>query len=247
MFQAVIFDIGETLVGYDKPLNWSGLYRPALEHIADKCKLNFTEDDYQQAVDILTKYNTRINPREYEVSSAQIFEEMVSSLNLSVKNTDDMIEQFFSYFRRESFIYPEVEETLNQLLAKGIKTGTLSDVAYGMDNIYVFKDIETLKKYIDFPLTSNDVGYRKPCTRGVELLVQKMEVDVSECIFVGDEKKDMVCANAAGAYSVLINRSKETKRYGQAEEISSLLGVLDIIDSGNKNINCREIFCVLKR
>ena len=55
MFQAVIFDIGETLVGYDKPLKWSGLYRPALEHIADKCKRNFTEDDYQQPLDILTK------------------------------------------------------------------------------------------------------------------------------------------------------------------------------------------------
>lgn len=32
MFKAIVFDIGQTLVGYNKPLNWSALYRPALEH-----------------------------------------------------------------------------------------------------------------------------------------------------------------------------------------------------------------------
>lgn len=236
MFQAVVFDIGETLVGYDKPLSWSGLYRPALEYIAEECKFNFTESDYQCAIEILTKYNTRINPREYEVSSTQIFEEIVSSLNLLVKNIDDMIYRFFSYFRRESFVYPEVEGVLIQLSARGIKIGTLSDVAYGMDNEYVFQDIETLKKYIDYPLTSNDVGYRKPCTQGLELLARKMKIDISECVFVGDEEKDMVCANAAGAYSVLINRGMETKEYGQKAEVSSLHEVLDIVGSGRENI-----------
>ena len=178
MFQAVVFDIGETLVGYDKPLSWSGLYRPALEYIAEECKFNFTENDYQYAIDILAKYNTRINPREYEVSSTQIFEEIVFSLNLPVKNIDDMINQFFTFFRRESFVYPEVEGVLIQLLARGIKIGTLS----------------------------------------------------------GDEEKDMVCANAAGAYSVLINRGMETKEYGQKAEVSSLHEVLDIIDSGRESI-----------
>lgn len=229
MYKAIIFDIGETLVGYDKPLNWSGLYRSAMEYAVNKCGYNFSEDDYQQAVDVLTKYNTRINPRKHEVSSVQIFTEIMSGMNLSAKHIKEMASHFFGFFQRDSFVYPEVEDTLNILVNKGIKIGTLSDVAYGMDNEYVWKDIETLEKYIAYPLTSNDVGFRKPCTQGIELFIQKADVNIAEIIYVGDEEKDMICANAAGAYSVLINRDRKVKRYGQDEEIYLLTGLLDII------------------
>lgn len=70
-------------------------------------------------------------------------------------------------------MYPEVEETLKELVAKGILLATLSDVAYGMDNVYVMEDIAAIRKYIEYPFTSNDVGYRKPCVEGVQLLAQK--------------------------------------------------------------------------
>ena len=39
--KAVIFDIGQTLVYYPIPLNWSKLYRPAFESIAEKRKFLF--------------------------------------------------------------------------------------------------------------------------------------------------------------------------------------------------------------
>ena len=32
--KAVVFDIGQTLVHYPFPLNWSALYRPAFERIS---------------------------------------------------------------------------------------------------------------------------------------------------------------------------------------------------------------------
>ena len=60
MFKAVIFDIGQTLVEYKKPLNWSKLYRPAFESIADRCGYYFSEEQYRHVGDVLTKYNTRI-------------------------------------------------------------------------------------------------------------------------------------------------------------------------------------------
>ena len=58
--KAVIFDIGQTLVYYPIPLNWSELYRPAFESIAEKRKLNITENEYTHIGDVLAKYNTRI-------------------------------------------------------------------------------------------------------------------------------------------------------------------------------------------
>ena len=222
MFKSVIFDIGRTLIGYNKPLNWFSLYRPAMEHISNQCGYHFTENEYKHALNILTKYNTRINPREYEVSSTQIFTEILNGINISLDDLDQVKHYFYSYFRSDAFVYPEVEYTLKTLYNKGILLGTLSDVAYGMDNTYVWDDILSLKKYISYPVTSNDVGYRKPCIQGLKLLAEKMDIDLTEIMFVGDEKKDMLCAKNAGAYAVLINREKKEKAYAQDTQICSL-------------------------
>ena len=174
MYKAVIFDIGRTLVKYKNPLNWSKLYRPAFQYVAEKCGYHFTEEQYLHAGNVLAKYNTRINPREYEVSSAQIFTEILDGMGLLRKDLEQVKNFFFSYFRQDTSLYPEVEETLTKLVDRGIVIGTLSDVAYGMDNVYALEDIAVIRKYIDYPFTSNDVGYRKPSTKGLKILAEKL-------------------------------------------------------------------------
>ena len=228
MFKAVIFDIGQTLVQYKNPLNWSRLYRPAFQYVADRCGYHFSEDQLQHAGNVLTKYNTRVNPREYEVSSTQIFTEILDGFGLPQEDVEQVKNHFYSYFRQDIALYPEVEETLKILVDKGIMIGTLSDVAYGMDNVYALEDIAAIRKYIEYPYTSNDVGFRKPNTNGLETLAEKMQINLSEMIFVGDEEKDIICANNAGAYSVLINRESTIKNFGQNREISSLKELVDI-------------------
>jgi len=229
MIRAIVFDIGRTLTGYQKPLNWSALYRPALEYAVASCGIEFTETDYQHAIKVLTQYNTRVNPREYEVSSAQIFREIFSGSSLEEANIASFKHGFYSFFRRDAVIYPEVEHTLRGLRERGILLGTLSDVAYGMDNSYVLDDIAPLLPYIQYPFTSNDTGYRKPSVRGLQYVAEQMQLPLSEIAFVGDEEKDILCANLAGAYSILINRSGEEKPFGQKLEIRSLDELLEMI------------------
>ena len=220
--KAVIFDIGQTLVHYPNPLNWSALYRPAFESIAEKHKINITENEYAHIGEVLTKYNTRINPREFEVSSDTIFREIINVTTISSEYLDVIKKGFFAFFHRDIQIYADAEETLREIKSRNILIGTLSDVAYGMENSYALEDIKPLLKYIDVPFTSNDTGYRKPSPKGLEILSKKMNVPTSEMMFVGDEKKDVECAISAGAAAVLINRSGEEKNYGQAYEIREL-------------------------
>lgn len=222
MFRAVIFDIGRTLAGYQKPLNWSALYRQALEYACNVCGIAFTEQEYRWAESVLTRYNTRVNPREREVNSQQIFTELLSGTDAGMQKLDPMKHAFYTFFRQDAVVYPEAEETLRVLNKHGIQLATLSDVPYGMDNTYVLDDIAPLLPYIRYPLTSNDVGYRKPHTAGVRLLADLMQVKPGEILFVGDEEKDMVCARNAGACPVLINREKQERQFGQEKEISSL-------------------------
>ena len=230
MMKAVVFDIGQTLVEYKKPLNWSKLYRPAFESISDKCGYTFSDSHYQHALRVLSQYNTREYPRDYEVTSDRIFSEILSGMDIPMEDIEQVKLHFYSYFRQDAALFPEVEETIKILYDKGILLGTLSDVAYGMDNIYALEDIRAVIKYIDYPLTSNDVGYRKPRAEGLKLLAEKMQIDMKEMIFVGDEEKDIMCAANAGVYSVLINRSNEIKNYGQNKEIRSLDELLTMFE-----------------
>ena len=98
-----------------------------------------------------------------------------------------------------------------------------------MDNSYALEDIKPLLKYIDVPFTSNDSGFRKPNGKGLEMIADKMNVLTSEMIFVGDEKKDVECAENAGAVAVLINRDKEEKHFGQNYVIGELKEVGEIL------------------
>lgn len=220
--KAIVFDIGQTLTYYPIPLNWSKLYRPAFGSVAEKLGINFTEEEYIHFGEVLTKYNTRINPRDMEYSSETIFTEMLEKTSAGLSLMQDIKREFYSFFRTDIRVYPEAEDALKKIKATGIRTATLSDVPYGMDNEYALGDIGPLIRYIDLPYTSNDTGYRKPCKEGLLMIASKFGIDPSEMAFVGDEIKDMNCAHNAGTKAVLINRTGEKKDYGQDIEIKDL-------------------------
>lgn len=220
--KAIVFDIGQTLTYYPIPLNWSKLYRPAFGSVAEKLGINFTEEEYIHFGEVLTKYNTRINPRDMEYSSDTIFTEMLEKTSAGLSLMQDIKREFYSFFRTDIRVYPEAEDALKKIKATGIRTATLSDVPYGMDNEYALGDIGPLIRYIDLPYTSNDTGYRKPCKEGLLMIASKFGIDPSEMAFVGDEIKDMDCAHNAGTKAVLINRTGEKKDYRQDIEIKDL-------------------------
>lgn len=83
MFKAIGFDVGHTLINYRNPLNWSVLYRPALEQAARHCGIFLSDDMAAAATQILSKYNTRVNYREHEVTSDTIFSEILAQWHIS--------------------------------------------------------------------------------------------------------------------------------------------------------------------
>ena len=177
--KAIVFDIGQTLAYYSFPFNWSALYRPAFERIAEIFGFKISEEEYSHIAETLAKYNTRINPREVEVSSDTIFKELLEGTNIPMELLNDIKREFYQFFRNDVVIYDEVEDTLKELKSIGIKTATLSDVAYGMDNEFALSDISGVINYIDIPYTSNDAGYRKPCSKGLLMLSEKMNINIT--------------------------------------------------------------------
>ena len=60
-------------------------------------------------------------------------------------------------------------------------------------------------------------------------LNQCFNIDPSELVFAGDEKKDIECAHNAGTKGILINRTDEDKEFGQDHTINDLSGLLSLL------------------
>lgn len=231
MIRGVVFDVGQTLVEYRKPLNWSGLYQPALERTAEACGHHaVSEAEYGAARAVLSKYNTRTNPRDHEVSSEVIFRELLAALRWPMEDLDPAREAFYGFFRREAFPFPEAEEALGALVRRGLLLGTLSDAAYGMDDRFILEDIAPLLPYIQYPHTSHTSGFRKPSKEGLLLLAREMGLEPRELAFVGDEGKDMLCARNAGVRGILADRNRTGGDYGQSGTIHLLTDLTDLTD-----------------
>lgn len=228
--KAIGFDLGSTLIKYENvPQSWKSLYKEALKDVLISCDCIPNNNMIGIGEEILSKYNTRMNYREVEVSSNQIFSEMLEAWNLNKDSYLNKIKKaFYSYFQRTSHLYDDTVITLENLKKQGVRIGILTDVPYGMDRDYVLNDIEAFKGYIDVLLTSVDVGFRKPNKQGYSDLLNNLDVAANEMVFVGDEQKDILGANSIGIYSVLINRTSTTKEYGQRKMISSLKELMEI-------------------
>ena len=120
-------------------------------------------------------------------------------------------------------------DALRVLRSAGIKIGALTDVAYGMENVFSLRDITSIHHFFDVVLTSVDVGFRKPNKTGFIMLMEALNVTPSQMIYVGDEEKDIVGANHLGIISVLIDRNNVCPDYKQKYTIHNLLELCKLV------------------
>lgn len=226
--KAIAFDVGHTLIYYNHQLNWQTLYPMAIAQVMKSCNFSYVKEADENAQKILTKYNTRINFREYEVSSDVIFSEILNIWEIGIDKLEIAKQAFYGYFQQGAVCYDDSEYVLQSFKNRGIKIGVLTDVAYGMDNKYALVDLIAIQKYIDICLTSTDVGYRKPNKAGYLVLQKSFDVPFKQIAFVGDEEKDIIGANNTGIISILINRDNEAKNYSQNYTVNSLTELLEL-------------------
>lgn len=223
---AVGFDLGETLLTYaGVPLNWSAHYRAALASVATRCAAHPEPAGFAHAADILARHNTRLHPRRHEVGAEDIFREILAAWSLDpAPHLAGAIAAFFEFFQQHLAAYPESAEVLGQLRTRGIRTGVLTDVPYGMPRPFVQRDLDGagLNALLDAVLTSVDVGWRKPESAGFRALALRLGVPIDWLWYVGNEEKDVIGARGAGAISVLIDREDRRPQWGQHYTLRSL-------------------------
>jgi putative hydrolase of the HAD superfamily len=79
-----------------------------------------------------------------------------------------------------------------------------------------------LSGFQDLGRNSVDIGFRKPELLGYLKLADALRVSPSNMVYVGNERKDIEGAVAAGMTAVLLCRGGEIPAWGQAATISQL-------------------------
>ncbi len=233
------FDLGETLIFYrDTPLSWAPLYRAALGKVAEACGGRPSPAQFATAEQILARYNTRLVPRTQEVSAEEIFSQVLCSWSFDSAHLTVATEAFFGFFQQHMCAYPDTVPALAGLRERGIPTGILTDVPYGMPRAFVQRDVDRagISGLFNVLLTSVEVGVRKPETAGYLALAARLAVAPNEMLYVGNEPKDVIGACCAGVVAVLIDRSGDGGNHGQQFSISTLSGVNEIL-LGSPNVS----------
>ncbi|MDF2923557.1 MAG: hypothetical protein K0R57_2471 [Paenibacillaceae bacterium] len=228
--KAVGFDLGDTLIYYQNvPLSWKSLYKQALVKIAEELNVPYSNDLITRAENVLSFYNTRINPRDYEVTDTDIFISVLAEWGVNSHSVDQVINIFFGFFQQQSKVYADTAIVFEELKRRNYKIGILTDVPYGMNKSLVLKDIEPIREYIDVLITSVDVGFRKPRPEGFKRLWKELGSESNQLVYVGNEQKDITGANHSGMRSILINREQQQKDWNQQVTLGSLTELMDCL------------------
>lgn len=224
----IVFDFGGTLADYKNlPKAWNGFYKEAFNSLENKLQRNFSSSEIQSAIEVLSKYNARLHPRENEISDELIFEEINSVLKTEI-SAKELAINFYSFFQEKLVVYGETVSVLNALRKNGCKIGVLSDLPTAMPHECFVKDISKINFDFDTVQSSQSTGWRKPNIQGILKIAEIFGCHPSEIIYVGDEKKDMDLINKVCGTSVLINRGLEEKDYNQKFTIRNLDDLLDL-------------------
>jgi putative hydrolase of the HAD superfamily len=97
---------------------------------------------------------------------------------------------------------------LKKVKAKNLKTGLISNVGQDIDS---YCDELGFSPFLDFKVTSFEVGYDKPSPEIFELALKKAKAAPSETIFIGDQyEQDVVGARSVGIFPVLLDRNNSS-------------------------------------
>lgn len=197
MKKVVVFDLGGTLMEFKgMPPLWIDYYKTGIESINEKFNLNLSDDDIEKSVEILKSYNPRVNYREVEVTSKEIFTNATSHWDYTL-DIDSIIDCFFDGININTVVYDYAFDLIDNYKRKGYFVACLTDLPSGMPDFIFKKPLQTLIDEFDLYVSSQSCGYRKPNKFGLQYIADYFDVDVKSLLFIADEEKDKLASQNA--------------------------------------------------
>lgn len=214
MKDAVIFDLGNTLVGYFARAEWPGILDQAIEEVTaylrglGLLRIDIEELPHRVQAERKEPADHRVKPLEGRLE--RIFDLTDADL------ADGVVREMCRRFMRPTFAaarrYEDAIPTLVTLREWGLRTGILSNTPWGSPAELWREEVERhgLTDAVDKVMFCRDTGYRKPAPHGFELILDGLGVAPERALFVGDDPRwDLAGPRAVGIDALLIDRSGE--------------------------------------
>ena len=227
MIEAVLFDLGGTLVRYYDRRQFPDILRDAITRVQLKLQiegelkvepdtvwLRVREEDYESE-------DYRVRPLEDRL--IRIFELHDADADTLMEHCRTFMEPIFALGR----LYDDAIPILRELTSMGVKTAIVSNTPWGSPAELWREEMKLLglKRLTDALIFCRDVGWRKPARQVFELALEMMDSTPDQCLFVGDNPKwDVIGPESVGIEAVLIQREEGpnnlvTNTIGSLQEI----------------------------
>ncbi|MFQ5837812.1 MAG: HAD family hydrolase [Thermoplasmata archaeon] len=225
--RAVLFDLGGTLILLGK--GPEGIWRRILEENGIR---RSEEEIGRVSNDTLPRVISsfgKLPSDEYWVLWNEAVLRGLGVEDLDGLLTREISDRFLTMAEPEA--YEDVLPLLGELRRMGIKLGIVSD-AYVQEVEAILDIVGIPKEEFDVIVGVDTIGERKPSPANFRRALEEMDVDPSECIFVGDDAiKDCEGAMGAGITPYLVVRDEKADPDPRFRSVSSLQQVLTILQN----------------
>ncbi|MEO8466866.1 MAG: HAD family hydrolase [Gammaproteobacteria bacterium] len=207
-YDAVLFDLGNTLVSYYKPHDFHPILKRSMAAIGAVVGEHGGSLDVDAAFEHAKTLNReRDDGRVWPLAerlSALIGETGVPSQQSMKKLIDAFLEPIFSTAQ----VDPQAIAVLEQLRASGLKTAIVSNTPWGSPAEQWRGELDRLGLLdrVDEVVFCVDVGWRKPSPQPFQRAMSLLRVSAARTVFVGDDVRwDVVGARRVGIEPILIS------------------------------------------
>ncbi len=230
MKNVILFDLGNTLLRYYTRAEFPGILRQAIigvqGYLRQRGLLNVSPESILRRVEAENHETEDYSVRSLEGRLTRIFQ---------LENpTNEVIMTACRHFMKPIFAvahrYEDVLPALQELGVMGIRKAIISNTPWGCPGILWREEIARfgLDKQVDAAFFCTDVGWRKPARQIFDYVLEKLQVEPQDCLFIGDNPRwDLVGPRAVGIEAVLIDRRGVIKD-GEEKPIKSLYELLTL-------------------
>lgn len=226
MIKAIIFDLDNTLMDF---MLMKTRAVDAAVHAMIDAGLEYTHEE------AIKKINEIYNREGIEYQ--QVLDEFIE--NVLKRNDQKIISAGIVAYRtaREAALkpYPKVFPTLIELIKLGIKLAVVSDAP--SKEAWLRLSYLSFHHIFDVVVTFDDSGEKKPSPVPFNLALDRLGLEASECLMIGDwAERDVVGAKAVGMKTVFARYGDtfDTVHPGSDYDINCISELINIVKKENK-------------
>ena len=229
--RAILFDLGNTLVGYytstEFPLVLRRCLRECARALGQSDDPARDEDLFQRAL-FLNRERSDYAVRPIAARLQKLFG---ADESLDEASATALGEAFLKPIFATARLNPQAVPLLEALRGRGIKTAIVSNTPWGSpaDAWRAELSRHGLLDKVDATVFCMDVGWRKPHRAPFDRALSLLEVAPTDALFVGDDRRwDIVGAQNAGLRPVLLDRDAPESRpdYFTIPNLAGLIALL---------------------